>query len=223
LGIAVVLGFAHGPILRGLALPLVADEPAGDASFVCLGGTEYGVDGEGAFDWAAAWCGAAATRRVLLLEPQPSRPVEIHVIPSFAEIARRELAKRGLSPAAVASIPGETRDDWDEAYLLAVWLRNHPAARVVLFRSRFDSGKMRYMLHTVLGHLANRVQILAPIGRDGGESRWWRSRDGVKAFMFGWLDLAYTWGQGENRFVPRLVSTAEYQSMLQKTFGEAPR
>jgi hypothetical protein len=54
------------------------------------------------------------------------------------------------------------------------------------------------------------------------ETSWWRSRDGIKGWLFGWLDLAYAWKVGEQRVIPPRCSMEEYQALFDKNLGEVP-
>ena len=86
----------HGPLLAGLARPLIANQPAGD--FNCIGviARTYGPDGDRCYDVAGELFREKTSRRVLLVGSRPGRLVETGVLPSFEELGRRELARRGV-------------------------------------------------------------------------------------------------------------------------------
>ena len=213
----------HAPVLRALAWPLIANEPAQDASYLCLHGTEHCVDGDDAFDRAADWYHEDSAREILVLDSPPSRLVEIGALPSLEQRCRRELVGRRVPDEAIQRLAGRAIDDWDGAHVLADWLRDHPAARIALVCSRFNGGRLRYVVGRVMEQgIAARIRIVAPPTPHGVERNWWRSRDGVKDFMFAWLGLVYAWSEGENRLAPQSWTIAEYQAMLRETFGEAP-
>jgi len=50
---------------------------------------------------------------------------------------------------------------------------------------------------------------------------WWRSREGVKDFMYAWLDLFYAWAEGENAG-PLPAGAAAFQEEIRAKIGEAP-
>jgi hypothetical protein len=81
---------------------------------------------------------------------------------------------------------------------------------------------LRYVLHKVLAPAdARRVHlaILADPGFSLGS--WWRSRPGVKAFMYAWLELAYAWAvPGNSRRHP--ASAQDFQDQVTARIGEAP-
>jgi hypothetical protein len=138
-------------------------------------------------------------------------------------MVRRELARRGVHDAAITTIAGSARDCWEEAGLLGTWLGQHPGEEMTLVCGRFNSGQVRRILDSVLGRQeAARVRIRALADPDYDETNWWRSRRGVKGFMFGWLGLAYAWGEGKDRIAPPRWSVQEYQSLLDETYGKAP-
>ena len=213
----------HAPVLRLLARPLVADEPGAEMDCLCLAGGAYGFEGDNYFDMAAQWRIEQPAGRYAVLEPWPCRVVEIGVLPTFESTCRRELARRGVPNTAVFRLPGCAWDDWDKARVLAAWLQDHPGASMGLLVGRFQGGRTRYVLRTVLGRAeADRVRILAVPDADCTEANWWRSRGGAKTFAFAWLKLGFAWCEGEDRFVPRPASAAEYERALQEHFGKAP-
>ena len=220
-----VLGVVAGPpLLRALAKPLIVDEPEGQARYLCVHGSDYGVDGSRCFDRATAWLQGAPGRRILILPCRPERVVEIGAIPSFAQVARRELLARGVKADDIEMMPGGARDEWDKAHRLDDWLAEHRDEEILLACSRFGSGRIRYVLdHVLEGDRAARIRVFPMARSSRNETNWWRSRAGVKDLMFAWLNRICTWTQGEQRVAPERLSAAEYQSLLRKTFGEAPR
>jgi hypothetical protein len=156
------------------------------------------------------------------LEPWPRRVVELGIVPSFEQMVRRELTGRGVSNAAIVTLRGKVRDDWESARLLGSWLQQNPAAEVVMLCDRFHSGRVRYVLDSELGRpLAAQVRILAVANPDYDPACWWCSRQGVKDVMYGWLGLAYAWEQGPQRSAPLRWTAEQYQSLLTETYGEA--
>ena len=102
-GSAAVLAAAgwlfHGPLLAGLARPLIANQPAGD--FDCIGviARTDGPDGDRCYDVAEELFRQKTSRRVLLVGSRPGRLVEIGVLPSFHELGRREWTAAGCPPS----------------------------------------------------------------------------------------------------------------------------
>jgi uncharacterized SAM-binding protein YcdF (DUF218 family) len=215
---AVVLG--HGPALRMFAWPLVDDQPSASAAVLCLQGDERGVEGDATLDEATGWCRSVPAGRILLLPPWPSRVVEMEVVPSFQQMVRRELTARGVDASAIVALPGKARDDWDKARRLGEWLEQNPGAEVMLLCNRFHSGRMRHVLDAVLGQTAAaHVRIRGMASSDYDPAYWWRSRQGVKDVMFGWLSLAFSWGHGRQPDPPPRWTAEEYQCLLARTFG----
>jgi uncharacterized SAM-binding protein YcdF (DUF218 family) len=137
-------------------------------------------------------------------------------------MVRRELTGRGVSNAAIVTLRGKARDDWESARLLGSWLQQNPGAEVVMVCNRFHSGRIRYVLESVLGRpLAAQVRILAVADPGYDPAYWWRSRQGVKDVMYGWLGLAYAWAAGQQPGTPPRWTAEQYQSLLTETYGKA--
>ena len=221
LAVLAILGLAHAPILRLLARPLLTPELPTEADFYCLHGAEMGVDGFGPFAHAQAWYEEAPGRKILLLLPPDSRTVEIGAVRSFEQACRSELGKRGVPPSAVVAIRAEVGHAWGGPCALAGWLQEHPGATVVLACSPFGTGRERYVLDRVIGPAdAGRVRLALLADPDGTTERWWRSRRGVKDFMYAWLDLIYTWVEGDApRTLP--VPAAEFRRAIREQIGKA--
>ena len=126
--------------------------------------------------------------------PRASRLVEVGAVPSFEQTCRRGLAKRGVPEDKVEAIRADARNTWDEARALGDWLNQHPQATISLACSPFAGGRLRYVFNKVFGpHNGSRVHLAALPDPSSAAAAWWRSRNGVKDFMYSWLDLAYTW------------------------------
>ncbi len=218
----IVIALLHPLILRMLAWPLQSFDPPAIAGFYCLHGGELGIDGFEALDRAAAWQRETGGT-ILLILPRASRIVEVGAAPSFEEMCRRELAKRSVPEDKAEAIRAGARNTWDEAHALDDWLKQHPQATVSLACSPFAGGRLRYVFNRVLGHQSSSRMRLAVLPDPTSDATaWWRSRSGVKDFMYAWLDLAYTWcaGDGERDAPP---SAAAFRESVAAEIGEAPR
>ncbi|MFC1596914.1 hypothetical protein ACFL5Q_03105 [Planctomycetota bacterium] len=204
-------------ILRTVARGLIAGRQQNGADYVWIR-SDGGPcpDGDRSYDQAARLYHEDTSRGILLMEPKPSRLVEIGALPGFEPAARRQLAARGVPERAVTLLDGEPETHWDEARLLTTWMNDHPGSEVLLLCDRFGSRRWRYVLDTVLepDHAA-RTGILALRDRRYDETNWWKSRGGAKSLFYGYVCLAYAWRCGEA--VPQRMSwnADEYERMLQ--------
>ena len=224
----VALLLLHPLVLRLLARPLQSADPSAAAGYFCLHGGESGIDGFDALDRAAQWHRTVAEQgraggAILLILPRTSRIVEIGAVSSFEQTCRSELTKRGVAAADIESIPGHARNVWDEARALADWLTRHPRVTVSLVCSPYASGRLRYVFNKVLGPTDNRrVRLVCPVDPAYPVESWWRTRAGVKEFMYAWLELLYTWCHGDDAPEPQ-TSAAAFQSEVRAMIGEPPR
>lgn len=218
LALAVILWFCRGPILSGAAWPLIVDDRPED--FDCVWVLRSADRG---YEVAARLHQERRSRRIAVLEPQPSRLVRLGILPSDEVVLRRELAARGagVPEEAVLVIGRGSRNAWQGARQLAGWLQQHPEARVLALVNRFHSARLRSILDAVLGaDDAKRVLILAIPHREYDEGNWWRSRMGVKAFMFAWLGRVYTSWAGEPEEPPALLDPDSFDRLVAERSAE---
>ena len=105
---------------------------------------------------------------------------------------------RGVADSAIRTLDGTASDIWCAARVLGQWLQDHPDAQVEFYEDRFQSRNLSCAAGQVLeSSIANRVFYHALPDPRYDETNWWRSRDGVKAFMFAHLSLIYTGFHGE--------------------------
>lgn len=215
--------FWHAAILQNIAWLLIVDRQQAQPDWVCIR-TEDGLscDGDRCYDRAAQLYREDTLRGILLIEPYPTRLVQIGVLPCFEAISRCQLEARGVPNKAVFVITGKAENPWQEARLLDRWLEDRSRTRVLLLCNRFESRRWRIVLDTVLqpDHAA-RVGILALPDRRYDETDWWKSRRGVKGFFYGCLALAYAWFQGEDVSPRELWDPDDYQRMLKRAVGKA--
>ena len=209
----------HGLLLRGVAAPLVSEQPADGVATMVLRGDERGESGFRGFDAAEAFYHQAPERHILLIERRPGRLVELGILSSFATLGRRELSLRGVPDAAIEVIPAFAADPWEEGELLAAWLREHPSVTVAVYCNALGSRHLRYILDRVASPAeaaAARIVVASDSYHDA--TNWWKTRSGVKEFMLSWLEMAYTWRQGRRRPVQQQQSVEAYRKTLGETF-----
>ncbi len=222
LAVLVLLGLGHAPVLRLLAWPLEASGSSAACDYYCIHGGELGADGFEPFAAAAAWHGKPAGRKILLLLPRATRIVEIGAVRSFEEACQSELDKRGIPAADIRPIRADARDVQDEAHALSDWLKEHPDATVRLACSPFSSGQLRYVFGKVLAPAdAERVRLAILPDPGCPPKTWWRSRKGVREFMFAWLALIYSRAEAADAR-PAPVGAATFQQEIRARIGEAP-
>jgi hypothetical protein len=216
----IVLALLHPLVLRLLSWPLQSFDPPTTTDFFCLHGGELGIDGFEALRRASAWQ-RQTKGTILLVSPRTTRLVEIGAVPSFEQTCRRELKKYGVSEANVETIRGDVRNTWDKARALDDWLKKHPQANVSLACSPFASGRLRYIFNKVLDRRDSaRIRLVSLPDPVSGSTSWWRSRTGVKDFMYAWLDMAYTCCVGDDEPAPQ-PSAAEFQKNVMAEIREA--
>jgi hypothetical protein len=205
------LWLARGPILRGLALGLVAEDDLPEKAAVWLGG------GEGSLEIAARFYREELSRVVLVARPEPDRLVQIGILPSWETIVQDELARRGVPRSAVQILGSHCRSEWDSARAFGAWLAQHPERNVILLCNRFNSRECLVVLEQTLAPgAAGRIHLIALADRRYDENDWWTTRTGVKDFFGGWLGLMYARLLGEPPRRAEPWDPDRYQSELAK-------
>jgi len=181
----------HRPLLRLAALPLVVDEPAFDCDYVML---PLGSDDH---ELAVELVRSGQASRILLVRGRKRRCVELGLVPSDLEFARRQMVHYGASAELLVPIGPLVHDRWEMADYLNKWLQDHPKARVVVLEERFESRRLRRILDRTLDPAcAARVRVRGVANRIYDENDWWRKRAGLKHFVRYWLRLAFDWWRG---------------------------
>ena len=204
-------------ILQGVAKLLVIETQQHNSNHVAV----FEDSGDGCYDKAAKLYHEDESRRILLIEPDTEHVVRIGIKPSFEARSRRVLLSLGVPNKAITLLAGGASDSWKEVRLLGNWLKDHPDARVLVPVSRFSSRRYRYILDSVLEPVeAVRVEVFALTDRRYDETDWWKSRCGVKGFLFACLSLTYARCIGEDRTKPEPWDPDDYERTLQQTVSD---
>jgi hypothetical protein len=188
----------HPRLLRGLADIAITDRACPNAEGIVLYSDKAGASRQRLYDAASESLRANPRRTILIVEPKPHVMEEYGILPMFSAESRRALASRGVAESSLQTLDGAASDVWQAMRLLGNWLQDHPGADAEFYVDRFQSGNMACIAGQVLEpSLAGRVHFHAIPERQFDETNWWKSRDGVKAFMFMYLALAYTRFHGE--------------------------
>jgi len=119
-------------------------------------------------------------------------------------------------------IHGRSRTVWDDARGIQGWLSEHPDEELVLVCSPFAGAARRRVLDCVLGPRdAARAHLFSFPNPWFDTAHWWRSRTGVKHWMFGILDLAYVWLYGEDCEIPEPWDPDQYEARLAQQIASA--
>jgi hypothetical protein len=182
----------HAPILRGLAAPLVVNQPGDSSDAVAIVAWGTTPDGDHCYDAVKDLYlkigDEKAKRRILLVAPTPNRVEQIGVLPSFETLSRRELAARGIPAESLVILHGKPGSDAATAGALGDWLHENPGQTVTLLCGDFHSGIFRRALNTTLGPAdAGRVHVRALFGQKCNAANWWKFRSGFRGFGTAWV------------------------------------
>ena len=189
------LWIARRAILRQVALGLVVCDAECTADAVWINASR-GIhpDLDQCYERVAARAAAHAgptDTTVLVTWERHSRAVEIGVVPSFFEITKRELLKRGIPAESVKPLGVDDGTPRDAARAIKRWLEQHDDATVTYLCPRFGSRFWRNVIDDVLGKDAHRVRVVGLADSEYDESNWWHSRRGVKDVYRGYVFLLW--------------------------------
>jgi hypothetical protein len=102
------------------------------------------------------------------------------------------LTRRGVPGDAIVTIPGVWLGAREESQRLGDWLRPRPEVQLVVMAERLNTARLRWILdHALEPELAARIAVEPLAQPKFDETNWWKSRDGIKAFMSSWLGWCY--------------------------------
>jgi hypothetical protein len=190
--LAVGLYLCRSPILRGLAGWLVITEPAGKPTAVLL----LTFDG---FAPAAELRRAYPDCQVVVVEYPSSRLVQMGILPARLTEAKAIAQRIGIPESTLSAMESPSGRTRDVARQLDRWLAEHPDAELVVYCSRFDGRRLRFIFNAVLKPEANaRVHVQAVQNGRYDETNWWQVKEGKLSLFNACVALAHAWWEGDN-------------------------
>lgn len=190
-----MLGVLHRRILVAMAAMLVCDQSEREFDYICLM-PDFGafVKGEDTYPTVARLYHEVPSRRLLAIDPPPTRAVRVGAMPSFRATLEKQLARRGVPENVAEILPVDSNSELAKAKALAVWLARHPPSRVQVVCGRLESATLRRFLDQHLPPAeACRVSLRAQRNQEYDETNWWRTRSGIRTLMFEYLAVLYAW------------------------------
>jgi hypothetical protein len=186
LSVAVLCYLFRGWILTTVAGFLIVEQPPQASEYVLLLGADK------SFDLAAESFRENSTCRIVVLDYPPPRLQRMGICPGDADVAKKELAKRGVPAANIVVIGCEDRSTGALARALEKWLGEHPDGSVTLLCNRFSTREKSHLLWWHLPEEANdRILFRAVPHRWYDETNWWKSREGMVAFFDGYIGYGF--------------------------------
>jgi len=202
----------HAPLLRGLAAPLIVNQPTDEYDAVCISTWGETPDGDHCYNVAGEMHARKPKSRILLVVQPATRLEAIGVLPSFESLSRKELAARGVPADSLVILRGRPRNDRATAVALGAWLDAHPDARATLLCGQFRSAYVRSALDSSLDPAqAARVDVRALPSRRYDHTNWWKSRTGFQAFGINWLIYLHGLWYGWNTAEPAEKNADDYE------------
>ena len=108
--------------------------------------------------------------------------------------------REGIAADAIEIVEGACRNEWDVVRSLEVWLNVHPDQRVRLLCDSFSSRRWRLIVErTLAAPNLVRVDVEGIVDPRFDEANWWKSRTGLKEFLYNVFRQEYLRWHGEDR------------------------
>ena len=181
---------------RFSAAILIAPTPNLDANVLMLGSPRCGQ----CYPVVISRLKTGKVHRILFPAEERKRLEQIGVVPPIEELGKQKLLREGIAADAIDIIEGACQSEWDVVRSLDVWLNAHPDQRVRLLCDSFSSRRWRLIVERSLAapNLA-RVEVEGIVDPRFNESNWWKSRTGLKGFLYNVFRQEYVRWHGEDR------------------------
>lgn len=191
LAFCVLLFLLRVPLLRGIGnLLIVEDEPV-HAPVLFL----HNGDADSRALHAAKLYKQGLAEQILLPRAEVSPSVERGIAPHDTDVSIQLLAQAKVPGEAVTLLAGNegASSTWDEAQMLADWVKIHPVERILVVTTRMHSRRTRWTLRRALRTLEVSPQlVMLPAEHwDFDSDTWWRSERGFLFVVNEYLKLLY--------------------------------
>ena len=203
----------HGPLLRGVANPLIVDDPVEQCDSVVV------LSGDQAYAVAAKLVAQKQAREIILLKTPIKPLVRYQILKPQHETHRAEIVKRGV-PENVINIALEPIHSlWDAGDEVRARLKAEPTERITVLSDRFHSHRLRWVLaRTLTEQQLEHVRIVAIPDRRFDETNRRRHRHGLKAVVDAYVRHLHTSLAGRPpRFTPPVTSPEELKNRFALT------
>lgn len=170
-------------ILTAVARPLVYPEVERPADTVVI------VGGDNASERAARSVLQKDAARILVATNPPTEWEAKGILPDEYSPLRAGLESLGVSAGVLEEIRLHNVDD-TLTDALARWLVRHPESRCLVLCEEMRSREVRWRLDRTLSPAdRERVCLGLMVDRRYCRSDWWKSEEGISAFVTGWMSL----------------------------------
>jgi len=187
-----LIAFGYAPVLRGMGVVLVVEDPLEPAAaIVVLGGQVPFRALEAAALYRAGWAPRLVLVRGARREEQQALQALGVVVPEEWELSREVLRRAGVPSSAILLGEGEAADTLEELQIAAEALRPG-GAPVILVTSKVHARRVRLTWRRVAGSQSRGIVRTArqdPFDPD----RWWKEKRFALAVVREYLGLLNYW------------------------------
>lgn len=179
----------RGPLLRSAARFLTVQDPLEHADAILM----FAGDIDARPPLTAELFRQGLAPRVVLVRPEDRAAQRLADVPNESELARRVLIRLGVPDSAITIVPADTpaTSTREEASVFAAYVERTGMQRVIAVTSAYHTRRSRWALRRALESDSVRV-MMAPAEHEGfDETNWWRSEDGLLAYVIEYLKLIH--------------------------------
>jgi uncharacterized SAM-binding protein YcdF (DUF218 family) len=140
---------------------------------------------------AAALWNAGLAKHVLIAQTAVRAEGETLILSACHEINRLVLLHCGVPPSDITILPAATKTTYDEAKVLADFLKSHPQSRVIVVTSDYHTRRSRWAFARALAERAGQVSFVSAPTDEFERDTWWQDEEGFVTVVTEYLKLAF--------------------------------
>jgi hypothetical protein len=192
-GILILMGLGHGPILRGCGAYLVVEDPLAPAGAIVVTG---GHTPFRAMEAAALYRQGWAPQVVLMKQPlwpedRALQALGVERVPEW-EIDLQVLRRLGVPETALRVLDERPRNSDEEVQVLVRTFRHHPLPLIVV-TSKSHTRRFRWLWRKLAAPGAPRLIVRYARQDPFQPSQWWKDRRWALSVAREYLGLFHLW------------------------------
>ena len=187
--VVALLLLLRGPLLRSAARFLTVADPLEHADAILM----FAGDIDARPPRVAELFRQGLASRVVLVRPEDRAAQRLADVPNESELARRILIRLGVPDSVITIVAAESpaTSTREEALIFAAYAERTGVARVIAVTSAYHTRRARWALRRALESDSVRLMMAPARHERFDETNWWRSEEGLLAYVTEYLKLIH--------------------------------